>query len=166
MNVDEIEIHTGQPDFEFTIIRSLEVKCEATNALMPAPTIAEANGRLRALAAKVDANAIINVAYNSGVSFTSWKSLKATGTAVRRISDERICPFCAETVKRAAMVCKHCGADLRDHPPEPLTVPAEASTSTSAVPPTAEPLKDNNNPAIIVGLVGLGLFIVILLMSF
>lgn len=26
--------------------------------------------------------------------------------------DSKICPFCAETIKRAAVVCKHCGRDL------------------------------------------------------
>ena len=25
---------------------------------------------------------------------------------------ERVCPFCAETVKAAAVVCKHCGRDI------------------------------------------------------
>jgi hypothetical protein len=29
-------------------------------------------------------------------------------------SDEKACPYCAETIKAAAVVCKHCG---RDQPP-------------------------------------------------
>jgi hypothetical protein len=28
------------------------------------------------------------------------------------VSEERACPFCAETIKAAAVVCKHCGRDL------------------------------------------------------
>jgi hypothetical protein len=27
-------------------------------------------------------------------------------------ADEKTCPFCAETIKAAAVVCKHCGKDL------------------------------------------------------
>lgn len=28
------------------------------------------------------------------------------------IAEERICPFCAEPIKRAAIKCKHCGSDV------------------------------------------------------
>jgi hypothetical protein len=31
-------------------------------------------------------------------------------------SDEKACPFCAETVKAAAIKCKHCGSDLLSNP--------------------------------------------------
>lgn len=27
-------------------------------------------------------------------------------------NDTKVCPFCAETIKAAAIVCKHCGRDL------------------------------------------------------
>jgi hypothetical protein len=36
-------------------------------------------------------------------------------------SQGRTCPFCAETVKSAAIVCKHCGRDL---PPDPAVATA------------------------------------------
>jgi len=38
-------------------------------------------------------------------------------------ADETTCPFCAETIKKAAKVCKHCGRDL----PEPETEPAQST---------------------------------------
>lgn len=37
-------------------------------------------------------------------------------------ADEKTCPFCAETIKAAAKVCKHCGRDL----PEPAATTARA----------------------------------------
>lgn len=161
--VEDIEIHTGRPEFEFEAIRRLEVKCEASNALMPAPTIEEANGRLRALAARAGANAIIEVNYNSGVSFTSWKSLKATGLAVRRLSDERQCPMCAETIKRAAVKCRFCGADLEAETASPTAGPAASQPTPQAI--EQEPLRDNNNPVLIISLAAGGLFLLMLMLS-
>lgn len=32
--------------------------------------------------------------------------------ATSDVNDSRTCPFCAETIKAAALVCKHCGRDL------------------------------------------------------
>lgn len=46
------------------------------------------------------------------MSLTSYEVLKAVGTAVMAEADEVQCPFCAETIKRAARECKHCGSDL------------------------------------------------------
>lgn len=163
MKIEEIEIFAGVPDFPYEEIRRLEVKCEATNALMPAPTIEEANGRLRALAAKVGANAIIQADYNSGISFTSWKSLKATGLAVRRASDDMVCPTCAETIKRAAKKCRYCGTEIDQQTAAVLVPPDGVPPAVDAA--AHEPLTDNNNPVIIIVLVGLALFFVIMLMG-
>lgn len=47
-------------------------------------------------------------------------------------SDTKTCPFCAETIKAAAVVCKHCGRDLieQNRPPVPMeAAPAKRSTN-------------------------------------
>ena len=35
-----------------------------------------------------------------------------------QISGPRACPFCAETIQPAAVVCKHCGRDVRCFKPQ------------------------------------------------
>lgn len=37
---------------------------------------------------------------------------KTANGKVSMESDEKVCPFCAETIKAAAVVCKHCGRDI------------------------------------------------------
>jgi len=154
--INDIEIHTDIPGFRYQPLRRLEVTCEASNLLMPAPTIEEVNGRLRALAAKIGANAVIDVSYNSGVSFTSWKSLKGKGLAVIRETDDIACPNCAETIKRAARICRFCGHSLVDD--EAAEPPVERQTESVQL-PQGEPLREHNNPAILVGLIGFMLFL-------
>jgi hypothetical protein len=165
MRIEDIEIHVGKPDFEYTPVRRLEAKCEATMAFSPAPTVDEMNGKLRSMAAKVGANAIVEVRYDSGVSMTSWKSMKGTGLAVLKLSDEMPCPVCAETIKRAALRCRFCGSDIahtpaaagNSPPVEADAVPAAQSFAD------AEPLRETNNPQmwLIVGAVLTFLFMII-----
>lgn len=113
MNPDDIAIHVGKVDFAYEPIRRIEASCEAASAFSSAPSITEVNARLKALAAKLGANAIIEAEYDSGVSWTSWRAMKGRGLAVMRVSDEIPCPVCAEIIKRAAIKCRYCGSDVK-----------------------------------------------------
>ena len=167
MRIEDIELHVGKADFEYTPVRKLEAKCEATMAFSPAPTVEEMNGKLRSMAAKVGANAIVDVRYDSGVSMTSWKSMKGTGLAVIKLSDEMLCPVCAETIKRAAVKCRYCGADLQT----PAVRDAIEDTGNVAAPPApevvalhAEPMRETNNPQMWL-IIGAVVFVVLTLIG-
>lgn len=41
-----------------------------------------------------------------------WVKVEGTDHWIDASSSERACPFCAETIKKAAVKCKHCGADV------------------------------------------------------
>ncbi|MEI9849732.1 MAG: hypothetical protein WDN24_01440 [Sphingomonas sp.] len=169
MRIEDIEIHVGKPDFDYTPIRKLEAKCEATMAFSPAPTVDEMNGKLRSMAAKVGANAIIEVNYDSGVSLTSWKSMKGTGLAVLKLTDDRPCPVCAETIKRTAVKCRFCGIDLAEElapapeSSEDIPMPQVAAPPTSA-PIPAEPMRETNNPQMWL-IVGAVIFVILTLIG-
>jgi uncharacterized protein YbjQ (UPF0145 family) len=87
MRVEEIEIHgmeAGRVSFAWRPVRRVQTRLDAATPLHPAPTREQADARLRQLAASLGADAVIDVLYQSGASWSSWKSMKATGLAVLR----------------------------------------------------------------------------------
>jgi hypothetical protein len=107
-----LEIHAGDIDRQYRIIGPIRARTGAATAFSKAPTMEDVNFKLREVALKRGANAVINVQYSRGISAMSWKAMTATGTAVVVEPDERQCPHCAETIKREARVCRFCGRDL------------------------------------------------------
>jgi hypothetical protein len=112
MRIEDIEIHDGEIARTYKVIGPIKARVGAATLFSKAPTIEDVNFKLREEAIKQGANAIINVKYDRGMTLTSYKALTATGTAVCAESDEVKCPFCAELIKREAVKCKHCGADI------------------------------------------------------
>jgi len=60
------------------------IKARVTSATIfsQSRTTEDVNSKLREVARRMGANAIINVRYKRGISATSWKALTATGIAV------------------------------------------------------------------------------------
>jgi hypothetical protein len=87
MSKNPIEIHTGDPNFRYSPVRLLEATCQVT-PLYTAESVEVANAKLKKLASKVHADAVINVEYNADISIASKKAIKATGLAVRRVTDD------------------------------------------------------------------------------
>jgi hypothetical protein len=112
MKITDIAIHADGLTQPYKVLREITAKVSKGSLLSKSPTIEDANFKLQEEAAKLGANAVINVKYSRGMSLMSYEVLKAVGTAVTVESDEVQCPHCAETIKRAANKCKHCGSAL------------------------------------------------------
>lgn len=105
-----IPIFAGNINQKYIAYGKLSVRADSS-LFSKTATMDDANARLREEAVKLGANAIINTYYERS-NLTSWRGIKAEGTAVFIESDEKKCPFCAEIIKKEAIKCKHCGSDL------------------------------------------------------
>jgi len=161
MKIEDIEIHVGGIDQAYKELGFIKAQVGAATAFAKTPTIEDVNFKLREDAAKKGANAIINVRYDRGVSWTSWKALTATGTAVLVEPREKKCPFCAEQVKAEAVVCKHCGKDIPRVLPSVdilASIPVPANEDNSMVVKMCPACRmSNNNLAISCSRCGAGL---------
>jgi hypothetical protein len=113
METDKIPVHEGEPGGPYRVVGEIKAKVGAATVFSKTPTLEDVNFKLREQAAKLGANAVVQVQYKRGVIATSWKGMTATGVAVVMESDERPCPVCAESIKRAAIKCRFCGAEVQ-----------------------------------------------------
>lgn len=81
-DTDEIEIRTDAPDRPLRELGPVAVKAGSRTLFSKPPTREDVDARLRAEASRLGADAVIGVVYQGGVSMSSWKTLKARGTAV------------------------------------------------------------------------------------
>lgn len=107
-----IELFVGAPDKPYRSLGMIEARAKQVTNFSAAPTIEDVNLALQESAAQLGANGVINITYDRGISWTSWNVLTGKGEAVVFEADDRACPICAETIKRAALKCRFCGSDV------------------------------------------------------
>jgi hypothetical protein len=84
MQPDQIEIHTGEPRRAYEAVGNVKARKGAQpTPFNKRPTEEEINVKLRQKAARLGADAIIDVTYTKGVIPSSWRGMTATGTAVK-----------------------------------------------------------------------------------
>jgi Double zinc ribbon/Putative heavy-metal-binding len=135
MRIEDIEIHAGSIERPYRVLGPITAQARAATLFSKTPTLKDVNSKLREVALGIGANAVIGVQYERGISATSWKVLTAKGTAVIAETDEIKCPSCAELVKREAIKCRHCGANLRVPVAAELGTPGKCGNCGAAVAP-------------------------------
>lgn len=100
--------------------------------------------------------------------FDSLRQPANGGGEKRRPIDTRACPFCAEEIKIAAKVCKHCNRDVPAadiDKPEAVLEEEQKGNTYAADSPEYQRAKANANRNLVIGLGIAFVFIVLVLLS-
>lgn len=81
------------PGLKYEIIGPIEVSVKKLTASHKDPTRKQANDALIEKAAVIGADAVINVTYESGVGFTTWGYIDASGTGVKLAANQDVSSF-------------------------------------------------------------------------
>lgn len=110
---NDVRILTIRPESGYREVQEISVKLVRRSPLERKFTREDANQRLQEKAIALGANAIIDIQYDQkDHTATTAGYIEAKGIAIIDESDVATCPFCAETIKKAATRCKHCGSDI------------------------------------------------------
>jgi hypothetical protein len=84
VRVEDIELHVGRVDRPYSALGRVTAKQSRQTLHQGSPQLDDLNGKLRMEAARLGADAVIQIEYKQGgLSLTSWSSMEASGTAVR-----------------------------------------------------------------------------------
>jgi hypothetical protein len=112
MRPEDIEIHIGEPDRPYEVMGPVKERIPYSglqSAVGQKPKPEAVYQKLRVRAAAMGANAVINVSHKT--TYFPFSTVEAKGIAVRLESAEVKCRFCAELIKREALICRFCGRD-------------------------------------------------------
>lgn len=119
----------------------------AALALYASPFLVAYTRRRRNLTAIAAVNLLLGWTFVGWVVALVWALSEGTAPSepaeapIGVASDQRACPFCAETIKAAAVVCRHCGRDVQPVAAE-VTEATRHIPAAMALPTTAPKLQD------------------------
>ena len=109
----DVRILTEPPQGHYRPLSEVAVKLTRWSPVERKYTREDVDQRLREKAMALGGNAVINVRYDQkDHTMATAGYIEGRGLAIIDESDTAICPYCAETIKREATRCKHCGSDI------------------------------------------------------
>ena len=113
MHSTHVRILSTPPEGNYRALSEVVVKLTRWTPVERKYTREDVDQRLREKTMALGGNAIIHVRYDQkDHTLATAGYIEGRGLAIIDTSDIATCPFCAETIKREATRCKHCGSDI------------------------------------------------------